>query len=112
MKASISLGLEIGIDLCVDELSMLEHETLKGTAKVRELPAELNPMREIELFLGRLQNNLFVEMESLPKGACFEAITKYLIIISQEGYQMLKDRGQTCDRIGFGPCRVDLYVRK
>ena len=111
MKASISLSSEIGIDLCVDELSKLERETLKGTAKVRELPAEFNYVREIELSLGRLQNNLLVEMESWPRDAYFEEITKYLITISQEAYQMLKTNGRTCDRTG-GPSRVNIYVRK
>lgn len=111
MKASISLGLEIDIDLSVDELCRLEQEPLKGIAKVCELPEELNPVREIELSLRELQSNLFVELEALPENAYFEEITKYLIIISQYGYEMLKIKGSTGDRTG-GPSRVDIHVRE
>ena len=111
MKARISLSSEIDIDLSIDELSRLEQETLKGAANVRELPKECNPLREIELCIRELQSGLIVEMKTFPKNACFEEIRKYIIIVSQDGYEMLKSKGRTCGRIGIGLCKVNIYAR-
>ncbi|MEM4243072.1 MAG: hypothetical protein QXM31_04190, partial [Candidatus Woesearchaeota archaeon] len=100
MKASISLGSEIDIVLSSKEASGLEKQALSCLAKVRELPSELGPERIVELSIGQMKSNLFVELESLPKNACFEEIAMYKVTVSAEGYGLLIKNRYVCDRTG------------
>ncbi|MBI2110081.1 hypothetical protein HYT58_02840 [Candidatus Woesearchaeota archaeon] len=112
MRVSISIGSEIDIDLTNEELSRLERETLRGEGVIRELPNG-NRSRRIELLLGEMKSNLFVEAKSYPEKACFESITRYVVSVSRRGYGLLKEKGAVCDRtdrIG-GPSRVNIHVR-
>ena len=108
MKASISIGSEI--DITIDELSKLEQQALSCIAQIRELPPELNPRRSIELSIKPTRFNLYLELESFPNSCSFEKIRGYQIIISSEGYGLLKKNKAVCDRTG-GPSRVKIYVR-
>lgn len=107
MKASISPGSEIDITLRPEEVSALENQELNCVARVREVEGLLE--RKIRLAIGSTLN-LFIDMQSFPKGACFESIAMYDIFISPEGYEILRNNNAVCDRTG-GPSRVNVYVR-
>ncbi|MEM4254211.1 MAG: hypothetical protein QXR48_02380 [Candidatus Woesearchaeota archaeon] len=56
-----------------------------------------------------MKSNLFVELEALPKNACFEEIAMYKVTVSSEGYGLLIKHKHVCDRT-CGPSRVNIYV--
>ena len=110
MKASISISSEMDITLDEQELSKLEQQALSCIAQIRELPPELNQRRSIGLSIKPTRFNLYLELESFPNSCSFEKIRGYQIIISSEGYGLLKKNKAVCDRTG-GPSRVNIYVR-
>jgi hypothetical protein len=107
MKASISIGSEIDITLSSEEVLALKNNLLACAARVREVEECLE--RKILLSVGNT-SNLFVDMKSLPEGACFEDVLIYYIRISPYGYELLQQYNRVCDRTG-GPSRVNVYVR-
>ena len=74
MKASISISTEIDVTLTPDDVSRLERDVLSCAARVREISENLE--RDIHLRIGST-TNLFIDLTSTPKDACFEDIKAY-----------------------------------
>ena len=116
MKASMSLSMEFQIRLTPEEMSDLEKKTLVGTIKAHNnLPGvsdeEIFNPRVLQLRKGSTGENLFVDLESFPKGADPSSHTHYLVTISQEGYVQLKETGATGDRIR-NSIKVFIYYQR
>ena len=107
MKGNFTSETEISLDISKVELSILEKESVKGLIKFIEDPSII---KNVKLGLGELEKNLYIELYSFPKPACFENISNYVVIISREGYDMLKEKYKLVDRTG-GVSKVCINVR-
>jgi hypothetical protein len=104
MKARI-VGSEIGVTLTPEEISPLERWVLHCVAKVQETELQ----REIMLTVAPTKN-LYIDVDSFPMDACYEEITEQIILLSPDGYELLKTKGAVCDRQG-GPSKVYIKVK-
>ena len=106
MKAS-SVGWELFIELSEQEISMLEKEIVKGEIKVYDLDKKLGNF-PLELKICDIdKNQLYVELQTIPKRVYIDKIEKYIVKISQDGYEKLIEYGQTGDRMYSNPgCKV------
>lgn len=104
MKASI-IGSEIEVAISPQELSPLERHVLGCMAKVQETDLQ----REILITVAPTKN-LYIDVNSFPMGASYEEITQQIILISPDGYELLKTKGAVCDRQG-GPSKVYIKVK-
>jgi hypothetical protein len=99
MKSSASGWFQVEISLDDSEISRLEKETLHGKitwSDTFEHERKFNNC--VELCIGELKKNLYVEMESYPKKR--ELVNRnYRFTISKEAYDSLKTNGATGDRI-------------
>lgn len=109
IKAYLSSGSEMEINLSPEAISDLEKETLKGRVKLFDNLEGTRQFkdRDLEIKVGLLEFNLFVESKSYPSHADFEKIEGYSVTLSPEGYEMLKRSGATGDRTRV-PGRVDI----
>ena len=101
----MSWGFELTIELTDDEIGRLEHEVLKGTATLRNREGQIESNKHLDLRVGPLSDNLFVDLTSVPPHVNLAEAEGYAICVSPDGYEMLKRAGRTGDRMG-GPVKV------
>ncbi len=99
MKAFMSIATEIDADLTDNEITNLRNETIVGKIKVREYDGP-NPERDLEIRVGEVEFNEYLGLESFPKEG-FEKITKYVVILTELGYENLVKRDGVVDRPGI-----------
>ncbi len=114
MKASLGGSTEIDVELADEEISRLRNETLIGKITVREMNVP-NQIRDLEVKIRNLATgaNEFIGLESFPTHADFENITKYVVTLTELGYEWLI-RGGAVDREGIAKISVlrDKYPPK
>ena len=99
MKARSSIQTEIDVELTTEEISGLEKEVLSGKLQIRNDSGILLHLRDIELLIGQIKFNTYIDLQSFPEKADFLNIIKYIIILSESGYRILKRDGFVIDRI-------------
>jgi len=100
MKAYCSSSTEIEIDLNKNDFSKLE-KGLTGIITVRDNIRNKKTEKSLELNISKRDTDKWLELKSLPQGACFEDIQKYVVNIFPLGYEELKQYGHTEDRFGI-----------
>lgn len=109
MRASSSLSTEIDIFLSDEEVSRLENEVLEGELVFRNRSENVCSRKPLEIVRARRSNHHYwVNLETVPPGADFEAMEKYRILIYPEGYHKLVQGGYAGERIG-AISRVDIF---
>ncbi|GEM_PF-4897563 len=109
MRASSSLSTEIDVFLSDKEWSRLEKETLNGELIFRDRSEKICSRKPLEIVRARRSNHHYwLNLETVPLGAEFEAIEKYRILIYPEGYHKLVQGGYAGERIG-AISRVDIF---
>lgn len=107
MKAS-SVGVEFFVKLSEEEIEALGKIGLKGEVKVRnKKPLGNFPL---ELKVGEIdKNQLYIEYRTIPFNVYFEDAAGFVFLLSKEGYEMLKERKTTADRMYKSPeCTIKI----
>ena len=105
MKALISHSTDIEVILTDTELNKLKFKKISGIGEVREGYEGPNKTRTIEVIIGALRKNLFLEIKCY--GPSYEEITGYTITISKYGYRILEEKGKVVDRV-LGGSKVEV----
>ena len=108
MRAYGSACCEIEIELTDQEISDLEKKMLRGRIKLRHKD-EMHE-RCIGISIGKLEKNLYLDLKVFPQGRGYPHIVLYSVILSEEGYQRLKTKGMTVERVG-GPGKITVHKK-
>lgn len=110
MKAS-SVGWELYIQLSADEISRLLTEKLEGKIRVHDNDAFLGEF-PFSLFVQSIRREqLYVELKTKPSHVYVDKVQEYFIYLSPDGYQQLRERGRTGDRMYLNAgCKVFIIL--
>ena len=109
MRASSSLSTEIDVFLSDEEVSRLESRVLEGELVFRDRSEKVCSRKLLEIIRARRSNHHYwVNLETVPSGADFEAIERYKILVYPLGYRRLVERGYAGERID-AISRVDIF---
>ena len=111
MKAS-SICWELDIELTYEEISKLEKKILKGKIKVRNREKLIrNSLLNIKRGDSG-DHHVYMLLNTIPRNVYFGEVEKYTIIISNEGYKILKKREFVKDRMFDNPsCNINIYKK-
>jgi len=109
MKAS-SVGVEYSVILTYEEIKRIENPGLRGTIKIRTRKRVVGNF-PLDLRVGEVNpNQLYVEVRTVPLNVHFEDAAQFVFVLSKAGYEMLKQKGITGDRMYDNPaCKVSIY---
>jgi hypothetical protein len=106
MKAS-GIRLEFEIQLSQEEIINLQTKAIQGKIKIYDTDKNLGTF-PLELIVGKTnEQQLFAELQTMPRNVYIDEIKEYKIIVSQIGYEELKEKGTTGDRMFNNPgCKI------